>query len=378
MTSRYPFGKNWKRFLERTLNEERIVVARDRLLESLRLPHLEEKTFLDIGCGSGLHSLAAFEAGAQKILSLDYDQDSVEATQFLWSRAGCPDHWMIMQADVLDRKQIRSLGQWDVVYSWGVLHHTGHMWDALRNASIPLADNGVLLVALYTADVCADPEADLALKRQYNQSTSFGQRMMESRLVWEHLVYPNIKLFRPWVPVTTVFSYKRHRGMSYYTDVRDWLGGWPMEFAGVAETKSFAKEELGLDLIACYGGAANTEYLWCRKDSDGYWGHLQRTEEMIELSPPFPLEGDLAFSAPLPPWLSNQPGASLTTKDLKALHLVEDNQTLGPNTADLKQIQGFGSGAFNIVNGKLIFSGSDTTNPNTNHRRYVLGRWPLP
>lgn len=61
---RFEFGKNWEQFLL-ILNEERIKLAEDSLLRMLEFDSLEEKTFLDIGSGSGLFSLAAKRLGAK-------------------------------------------------------------------------------------------------------------------------------------------------------------------------------------------------------------------------------------------------------------------------------------------------------------------------
>ena len=93
---------------------------------------LDNKTFLDIGCGSGIHSLAAFLSGAKLIVSFDYDPQSVAATRILHRKAGEPKNWKIMQGSVLDEEFLRTLGHFDFVYSWGVLHHTGQMWQAIK------------------------------------------------------------------------------------------------------------------------------------------------------------------------------------------------------------------------------------------------------
>jgi len=50
---------------------------------------------------------------------------------------------------VLDDSHLRTLGKFDIVYSWGVLHHTGQMQQALNNVLIPLADSGTLFIAIY-------------------------------------------------------------------------------------------------------------------------------------------------------------------------------------------------------------------------------------
>jgi len=67
-------------------------------------------------------------------------------------------------------------------------------------------------------------------------------------------------------PIAHVIGYKRLRGMSFYTDVRDWVGGCPTEFSSVAEVKRFVGVELQFDLVNIATGEANTEYLFRRSD----------------------------------------------------------------------------------------------------------------
>jgi 2-polyprenyl-3-methyl-5-hydroxy-6-metoxy-1,4-benzoquinol methylase len=145
---RFEFGKNWSAFL-RLLNDERIEEAERSLCEMLEVHDLERKTFLDIGSGSGLFSLAARRLGAT-VSSFDYDSNSVACTQALKQRYFPNDsNWTIQQASVLDENYVRSIGKFDVVYSWGVLHHTGDMWTALKNAGDAVEDGGMLFVAIY-------------------------------------------------------------------------------------------------------------------------------------------------------------------------------------------------------------------------------------
>ena len=138
---RFEFGKNWSNFLA-LLDDERIRKAEESLKEMLEVEDLKGKTFLDIGSGSGLFSLAARRLGA-KVHSFDFDSSSYGCTRELRRRYFSGDaDWCVEQGSALDREYIVSLGKFDIVYSWGVLHHTGKMWEALENAELPVADNG--------------------------------------------------------------------------------------------------------------------------------------------------------------------------------------------------------------------------------------------
>src|SRR5258706_14400043 len=126
---RFGFGKNWKRFLQ-TLNEERIHEAERSLAQMLQMGTLEGKTFLDVGSGSGLFSLAAMRLGADRVHSFDYDPQSVGCTKELKQRFLPPEthRWTIEEGNVLDADYLSRLEKFDIVFSWGVLHHTGKMW----------------------------------------------------------------------------------------------------------------------------------------------------------------------------------------------------------------------------------------------------------
>lgn len=145
---RFEFGKNWTRFLV-LLNDKRIAEAENSLKQMLEVDSLDGQSFLDIGSGSGLFSLAGRRLGA-RVHSLDYDPHSVACTSELRRRYFPGDYqWTVEEGSALDEGYVRSLGQIDVVYSWGVLHHTGQMWQALSNAAIPVAPCGRQAVYCY-------------------------------------------------------------------------------------------------------------------------------------------------------------------------------------------------------------------------------------
>src|SRR2546421_2020880 len=165
--ARFEFGKNWSRFLAE-LDDRRIARAEESLREMLEITDLRGKNFLDVGSGSGLFSLAARRLGA-RVHSFDYDPRSVACTRELRSRYFADDQeWTIEEGSVLDADYLKSLGSFDVVYSWGVLHHTGEMWRALENAQLPVGAGGKLFIAIYN-DTGTQSARWKWIKRKYNE-----------------------------------------------------------------------------------------------------------------------------------------------------------------------------------------------------------------
>lgn len=226
---RFAFGRNWKSFLT-TLDERRIDEARRRLCESLGRDDLRGIRALDIGSGSGLSSLVMHQMGAD-VVAFDYDTDSVACTGEL-RRRYAPDatNWQILRGSALDPAFMTELGQFDLVYSWGVLHHTGAMWPAIELTQLRVAQHGTLLLALYN-DQGWRSRLWHTFKHLYCSST-LGRWLVGATF------YPLFAVYALWqdlrhlhMPGTHARNYVRKRGMSLFHDWRDWLGGYPFEVA---------------------------------------------------------------------------------------------------------------------------------------------------
>jgi len=262
VSSHYEFGLNWKGF-EAQLSDaavERAVTAFGRLFEA---EEVAGKRVLDIGCGSGLHSLAALRLGAASVTAIDIDENSVETARRLLGRLAPGGPWTVERRSVFDSGD---MPRFDIVYSWGVLHHSGDMTRAIGMAADRVAPDGLFCLALYRkTPLCWLWRIE---KRLYTKAPPWLRRVIEAAYiaVFRLRFLATGRRFRPYVE-----SYESNRGMDWMTDVRDWLGGYPYGSVSEAEMLQIADkhgflpirrfcEKPGLGLL----GSGCDEYIFRR------------------------------------------------------------------------------------------------------------------
>jgi SAM-dependent methyltransferase len=259
--SHFAFGKNWASYA-RLVTDARVEEA-IASLRRLAGGDLTGKRFLDIGCGSGLHSLAALRLGAGEVVAFDIDPDSVATTRELMAVSAAGQRCSVIERSIFD-PQIGSMGSFDFVYSWGVLHHTGDMYRALRAAAGLVGPGGQFIFALYrNTPLCWFWKLE---KRWYAGASPVAQARAQA-------VYVNVfKLLNRRNFKDYVANYGQTRGMDFHHDVHDWLGGWPYESISPAQTDRLM-QQLGLRQIRAFLlqgralgllGSGNDEYVYGR------------------------------------------------------------------------------------------------------------------
>jgi SAM-dependent methyltransferase len=233
--SHFQFGENWQSFLS-VVDEDRIVQAELGLLKLIDRDRIAGASFLDVGCGAGIHLLAAARLGAGRLVGVDIDPNSVAATRTLFERAAPHVGAEVSLRSALDLRP-ESDGQYDIVYSWGVLHHTGAMWPAIETVSALVKPKGLFVLALYQrTKLCRLWQIE---KRIYSRAPKLVQRLFRAVYVGALRVY---YWLRGWDFAKYVETYRSQRGMDFAHDVHDWLGGYPYESVTTAKVREFANK----------------------------------------------------------------------------------------------------------------------------------------
>lgn len=296
---RFKFGANWWRFL-RTITEERIRVAEDSLRRSLGRDDLAGLSFLDVGTGSGLFSLAARRLSA-RVRSFDYDPKSVMCACELKYRLRPDDpDWAIDQGSVLDHDFLTKLGQFDIVYSWGVLHHTGAMQQSFENIIPLVKPGGTLFIAIYN-DCGEVTDRWLRIKKTYCRLPLLLKLPYALRVIAPHEYQAFRHFWKQGNPMGYIrywTNYRSDRGMSRWYDWIDWIGGYPYECAS-AESLADYFESRGFSLQRvkdCSGGIGCHELVFAKAAEDGSlpppirFGQIVARRSGLALPPPTPDE----------------------------------------------------------------------------------------
>ena len=218
----FAFGKNWASYAA-LIDEPQIEEATKGLLKLIPSESFKEASFLDIGCGSGLHALAAARLGVSRIMAVDIDPNSVATSQAVLARNHVKTPYQAETLSVFDLDQKRQ-GTFDIVYSWGVLHHTGQMWEAIGKAASMVAPNGLFVFALYRKT-----HLDLFWKIE-KYIYAFAPRAIQNVISKIYIAAFCLgKLVTDGNFRKYIANYKSARGMDFYHDVHDWLGGYPYE-----------------------------------------------------------------------------------------------------------------------------------------------------
>lgn len=240
--SHFEFGQNWRSYAA-NLSGPEIDNATEALRTLLQIENLEGRRFLDIGCGSGIHALAALRLGAMEVLALDIDPDSVDTARRLLAQHA-PGHTAEVRVASIFDTQGFERSSYDVVYSWGVLHHTGRLLEALRRSAEFVQRDGLFVFALYRKTWCC--ALWRAEKRWYRDASERSRRLARN-------AYVSAVRFGMFLVGLSYDDYvatypSKNRGMDYLHDIHDWLGGYPYESIAPQEVDTIMRE-LGFELI---------------------------------------------------------------------------------------------------------------------------------
>ena len=247
MFSVFDFGSNWEEFSKRRVDRRRLEIACESLQSLLGKKSFAGRSFLDVGCGSGLFSIAAHQLGASKVVGIDVNPRCIEISQANRDLLAPGVLIEFHVASALEPEQLKRFGKFDFVYAWGSLHHTGAMWNAVHNVSRCVAPEGIMILAIYNKHITSPIWK--AIKWIYNQVPGSVQRLMI--VFFAGIIY--IAKFL----VTRSNPLKKERGMDFWFDVIDWVGGYPYQYATRGEMETFVTS-CGFEMRRCIPASVPT------------------------------------------------------------------------------------------------------------------------
>lgn len=225
----YDFGRNWRSYTQ-IIDDRAIDGAKIGLSRLAPSEIIEGARFLDIGCGSGIHAVAATMLGAD-VTAIDRDEQAVRTARALFAHYGLVGN--VSRRSVFEIE----LGRFDIVYAWGSLHHTGDLWRALDRACSHVGPGGLLIVAVYDhTPLCRAWQIE---KRMYSRLPPWARAL--PRALFGSALLARLALSSKRSPREILASYWTKRGMDFWHDVDDWLGGYPYQSATNAEVIRFAR-----------------------------------------------------------------------------------------------------------------------------------------
>lgn len=246
----FGFGENWAEYAQH-ISESKIAKAEAGVFKLVPAGDLRGKSWLDIGCGSGLHSLSALRGGVLSAVCVDFDPNSVNTTRAVLAKHWPQGNYTVFRQNILEDATNPALKgrSFDIVYSWGVLHHTGALWDAVDRAAEFVAPGGLFVIALYKkTPLCGFWRWE---KKLYTALPKAARAPLD----WIYAAaFFMAKLLLGQNPVRYIKEYQEQRGMRFMTDVRDWLGGYPYESATPEEVKEVLVRK-GFSLIRSFNDA---------------------------------------------------------------------------------------------------------------------------
>jgi 2-polyprenyl-3-methyl-5-hydroxy-6-metoxy-1,4-benzoquinol methylase len=282
LSSHFKFGENWQSFAGQ-IDDRRILEAEQGLARLVPAGELAGKRFLDIGCGSGLAMLSALRLGAAEVHGIDIDPASVEAARQTLSRYAPRGPWSLETRSILDL-DAEAMGTFDIVHSWGVLHHTGAMWDALARSARVVRPGGLLVLALYHKT----PFCGLWRREKQFYAHAPGVLQAFARGIFKAAFVAGLAA-RGRDPRRYIAEYHRNRGMEWHYDVHDWLGGWPYESTLPPEVEAQVAAA-GLRLERVFENCAGTVGLF----GTGCDEYVARRPPVASVSKPLDVTGDAA------------------------------------------------------------------------------------